>query len=124
LDDTATAENSRIQKIYMDYLKLSWVKMQEKFMEKFMLPLDCVSRIKWDEVAGENLRVARGKASRQALADMVNNQLKNIDPPFSQSYIQKLENNTLESVPVETLQAICTCLNISMGKLIDVYRYM
>jgi DNA-binding Xre family transcriptional regulator len=98
--------------------------MQEKFMEKFMLPLDCVSRVKWDEVAGENLRLARGKASRQALADMVNNQLKNIDPPFSQSYIQKLENNTLESVPVETLQAICTCLDISMGKLIDVYRYM
>jgi transcriptional regulator with XRE-family HTH domain len=93
-------------------------------MEKYMLPLDCVSRIKWDGVAGENLRKARGKTSRRELAELLNTQLKNPTPPLAASYVQKLESNILETVPVEILQAVSVCLDVSIGEIIDVYRYM
>jgi hypothetical protein len=111
-------------KIHRYHFSRQQAKIQEELMEKYMLPLECVSRIKWDGVAGENLRKARGKTSRRELAEMLNNQLKNPVPPLAPSYVQKLESNILETVPIEILQAVSVCLNVSIGEIIDVYRYL
>lgn len=79
-----------------------------------MVPLSCVSRLKWNSELGEKLKSLRGKTSRRELAE----KLKEDGHPLSHQSLQKYEEGRADSISPELLNALCDALNIDLDEFL------
>jgi DNA-binding Xre family transcriptional regulator len=96
-------------------------------MEKIMVPIEAISRFRWDADCGIRLRELRGKKSRIALAKEIASSLeieeaigKMKPESCSARYIQKLEEGDMNTIPTEMLSAIVAVLGTTTGEILRV----
>lgn len=79
-----------------------------------MIPLDCVSRVKWNKELGEKIKGLRGKTSRRQFAENLRG--KGIE--CSHQYIQVVEEGRVDSLDIDLLLGFCIELGISVRQII------
>ena len=82
-------------------------------INKLMISLKCVDKLKWSPELGSRLQSLRGKTTMRALAEKVSNQ----GITCSYQYIYKLEDGKAESVSCDLIVAICNALEIDFKGL-------
>jgi transcriptional regulator with XRE-family HTH domain len=94
-------------------------------MEKIMVPIEAISRFRWDADCGVRLKELRGKKSRAILAKEIASSLeipeaigKMKPESCSARYIQKLEEGDMNSIPTEMLAAIVRVLGTTTGEIL------
>jgi transcriptional regulator with XRE-family HTH domain len=96
-------------------------------MEKMMVPIEAISRFRWDADCGVRLKKLRGKKGRATLAIEIASSLEiveaigNMRPEScSARYIQKLEEGDMNSIAPEMLHAIVKVLGTSIGEILNI----
>jgi transcriptional regulator with XRE-family HTH domain len=96
-------------------------------MEKMMVPIEAISRFRWNADCGVRLKSLRGKKSRVVLASEIASSLVlpeaigNMKPEScSARYIQKLEEGDMNSIAPEMLFAIVKVLETSISEILNI----
>jgi DNA-binding Xre family transcriptional regulator len=83
-----------------------------------MIPLDCVSSIKWTKEYGEKLRELRGKHSRPSIIE----EMAKDNVTFTPEAIRLLEEGLAKTIQPETFIALCNALEVHPSKIVNVIR--
>jgi hypothetical protein len=97
--------------------------------EIIMVPLNAISRFRWDKNCGLRLKQYRDKISRARLAGLVADKLGSPstdsggrlrEDSCSSKYIQRLEEAQILSISTEVLTMIAEILEIRIDDLLDI----